>query len=152
MVSSTLSFHSCMERRLTLKSGFVYSQTNDRLWRKNRQPTSGSTCLGHDINRNWPYQWSVPGGASSNPCAQDFRGVSPPGSLRISRRSFATPSDFFAGLSQADAPETKVLSSWMDNIGRSSRGLKLYIDVHSYSQLFMTREHLPWNINRKLSH
>ncbi|MCJ1365983.1 hypothetical protein MMC16_005108 [Acarospora aff. strigata] len=95
--------------------GFVYSQTTDRLWRKNRQPTVGSTCLGHDINRNWPYQWSVPDGASSDPCAADFKGVSP-----------------------ANAPETKVLASWMDNIGRSSNGLKLYIDVHAYSQLFMT--------------
>ena len=56
--------------------GFVYSQTNDRLWRKNRQSTSGSSCLGHDINRNWNYQWATPGGASTDPCAQDFKGPS----------------------------------------------------------------------------
>ena len=38
--------------------GFSYSQTNNRLWRKNRSAApSGSTCLGTDINRNWPYQW-----------------------------------------------------------------------------------------------
>ena len=54
--------------------GFVYSQTTDRLWRKNRQTTSGSSCLGHDINRNWPYMWNVPGGASTDPCAEDFKG------------------------------------------------------------------------------
>ncbi|KAI4267089.1 MAG: hypothetical protein LQ337_008527, partial [Flavoplaca oasis] len=53
--------------------GFIYSQTNDRLWRKNRQSTSGSSCLGHDINRNWNYQWDTPGGASTDPCAQDFK-------------------------------------------------------------------------------
>lgn len=58
-------------------TGFVYTQTNDRLWRKNRQSTSGSSCLGHDINRNWNYQWATPGGASTDPCAQDFKGKLP---------------------------------------------------------------------------
>ncbi|GAB1317997.1 hypothetical protein MFIFM68171_08207 [Madurella fahalii] len=94
--------------------GFVYSQTNDRMWRKNRQTVSGSSCVGHDINRNWPYQWSISGGASTSPCAQDFRG----------RR-------------EGDAPETAALSSWLRTI-RANQGLKLYIDWHSYSQLFMT--------------
>lgn len=37
--------------------GFVYSQTTNRLWRKNRSAAPpGSDCLGTDINRNWPYQ------------------------------------------------------------------------------------------------
>ena len=31
--------------------GFVYSQTTDRLWRKNRQTVSGNSCVGRDINR-----------------------------------------------------------------------------------------------------
>jgi hypothetical protein len=86
------------------------------MWRKNRQTTAGSSCIGHDINRNWPYQWSVSGGASTNPCDEDFRGVS-----------------------QGDAPETVALSSWLQNI-KTAQGLKLFIDYHSYSQLFMTRE------------
>ncbi|KXX80208.1 Metallocarboxypeptidase A [Madurella mycetomatis] len=94
--------------------GFVYSQTTDRMWRKNRQTVSGSNCVGHDINRNWPYQWSISGGASTNPCAQDFKG----------RR-------------EGDAPETAVLSSWLRTV-KANQGLKLYIDWHSYSQLFMT--------------
>lgn len=96
--------------------GFVYSQTTDRMWRKNRQTVSGSSCVGHDINRNWPYQWSISGGASTNPCAQDFKG----------RR-------------EGDAPETAALSSWLRTV-RANQGLKLYIDWHSYSQLFMTRK------------
>lgn len=94
--------------------GFVYTQTNDRLWRKNRQSTAGSTCLGHDINRNWPFMWAVSGGASTNPCAQDFKGTS-------------------AG----DAPETQALSSWLLKT-KQAQGVKLFIDYHSYSQLFMT--------------
>ncbi|KAK2603613.1 hypothetical protein QQS21_004194 [Conoideocrella luteorostrata] len=93
--------------------GFKYTQTDDRLWRKNRQTTSGSSCMGHDINRNWPYKWDGRG-ASTNPCAEDFKGKS-------------------AG----DAPETKALSGFLQNI-KGAQGLKLYIDYHSYSQLFMT--------------
>lgn len=99
--------------------GFVYTQTNDRLWRKNRQTVSGSSCIGHDINRNWPYQWTVSGGASTNPCAQDFKGKS-------------------AG----DSPETVALSNWLQNV-KASQGMKLFIDWHAYSQLFMTRKRPP---------
>ena len=94
--------------------GFIYSQTNDRMWRKNRQSTSGSTCIGHDINRNWPFKWDTPGGASTSPCAQDFRGTS-----------------------QADAPETQALSAFL-LATKKAQGLKLFIDYHAYSQLFMT--------------
>jgi murein tripeptide amidase MpaA len=95
--------------------GFVFSQTTTRLWRKNRQSTAGSTCLGHDINRNWPWKWEVPGGASTNPCAEDFKGTSP-----------------------SDAPETTVLSAHLRNLGNSVQGLAMFIDYHAYSQLFMT--------------
>ncbi|KAG6130276.1 hypothetical protein E4U35_002016 [Claviceps purpurea] len=94
--------------------GFKYTQTNDRMWRKNRQTTNGSNCLGHDINRNWPYKWDVEGGASKNPCAEDFKGTA-------------------AG----DAPETKALSEFLRKV-KAEQGLKLYIDYHSYSQLVMT--------------
>ncbi|EXF73342.1 zinc carboxypeptidase [Colletotrichum fioriniae PJ7] len=94
--------------------GFIYTQTTNRLWRKNRQSTSGSSCIGHDINRNWPFQWSVTGGASTDPCAEDFK-----------------------GLSQGDAPETAALSAWLAKT-KSAQGLKLFIDFHAYSQLFMT--------------
>ncbi|PVH94062.1 Zn-dependent exopeptidase, partial [Periconia macrospinosa] len=52
--------------------GFAYTQTNDRLWRKNRQTVSGSTCYGRDINRNWPFQWSTAGGASTSPCSGTY--------------------------------------------------------------------------------
>ncbi|KAK4163834.1 putative carboxypeptidase [Cladorrhinum sp. PSN259] len=94
--------------------GFVYTQTNERLWRKNRQTNSGSSCVGRDINRNWNFQWSVTGGASTSPCAEDYKGAS-----------------------ASDAPETTALATFLRNI-KSSQGLKLFIDWHSYSQLFMT--------------
>jgi murein tripeptide amidase MpaA len=117
--------------------GFVYTQTNNRLWRKNRQTVSSSTCVGRDINRNWPYQWSVPGGASTDPCDETFK-----------------------GLVGGDATENKVLLAYTNKIqaaqgvqvrcvlllsrfflfkcSNMSGNSQLYIDVHSYSQLFMT--------------
>ncbi|KAK4188578.1 putative carboxypeptidase [Podospora australis] len=94
--------------------GFVYTQTNERLWRKNRQTNSGSSCVGRDINRNWDFQWSVTGGASTNPCAEDYKGAK-----------------------AADAPETAALASFIRS-KKAAQGLKLFIDWHAYSQLFMT--------------
>ncbi|KAJ8132919.1 hypothetical protein O1611_g705 [Lasiodiplodia mahajangana] len=54
--------------------GFAYTQTTQRLWRKNRQPgPNGSTCYGRDINRNWDFAWDAnPLGASTNPCSQTY--------------------------------------------------------------------------------
>ncbi|KAK7970312.1 hypothetical protein PG988_009385 [Apiospora saccharicola] len=39
--------------------GFTYTQSNDRLWRKNRMPRSSTSAKGTDINRNWPYKLLV---------------------------------------------------------------------------------------------
>lgn len=55
-------------------AGFVYTQTNTRLWRKNRQSVSSSTCIGTDINRNWAVGWNVAGGSSTDPCDETYRG------------------------------------------------------------------------------
>jgi len=102
--------------------GFVYSQTTDRLWRKNRQTVSGNSCVGRDINRkhtfclfvstmltrsqgNWPYKWEVAGGASTNPCSETYKGVA-------------------AG----DSPENLGLRTQINAL-RASRGISLYLDV-----------------------
>jgi carboxypeptidase T len=45
-------------------------------WRKNRQPTSGSTSIGTDLNRNYDYRWGCCGGASSTPSSSRYRGTS----------------------------------------------------------------------------
>jgi carboxypeptidase A2 len=94
--------------------GFVYSQTTDRLWRKNRQTVSGNSCVGRDINRNWPYKWEVTGGASTNPCSETYKGVA-------------------AG----DAPENRGLASQVNTL-RDSRGIRLYLDMHSYGQYILS--------------
>jgi len=93
--------------------GFAYTQTNDRLWRKNRQKTPSSSCIGRDINRNWPNHWDQRGGASTAPCDQDYKGPS-------------------AG----DGVETKALQAHLDGLA-AGNGIQLYMDIHSYSQLWM---------------
>ena len=45
-----------------------------RYWRKNRQPTPGSSAVGTDINRNYGYDWGCCGGSSSNPFDLTYRG------------------------------------------------------------------------------
>lgn len=96
--------------------GFAYTQSTDRMWRKNRQSTPSASCVGRDINRNWPNQWSQSGGASTSPCAEDYKGPS-------------------AG----DGTETKALKAHLDGVA-AGKGVQLYMDIHSYSQLWMYRE------------
>ncbi len=43
-------------------------------WRKNRQPTPGSTSIGTDLNRNYGYRWGLEGNTSKNPAAITYRG------------------------------------------------------------------------------
>lgn len=94
--------------------GFVYTQTNTRLWRKNRQPAPSGSCVGTDANRNWAAHWATTGGASTAPCDETYKGSA-----------------------ANSAPEIKALSSWQDAL-QKSQGVKFFIDFHSYSQLLMT--------------
>ena len=45
-------------------------------WRKNRQPTPGTTSIGTDLNRNYSYRWGGGGRTSTNPQAITYRGPS----------------------------------------------------------------------------
>uniref|UniRef100_A0A8H7TQW8 Peptidase M14 domain-containing protein n=1 Tax=Bionectria ochroleuca TaxID=29856 RepID=A0A8H7TQW8_BIOOC len=47
--------------------GFVYTHESERLWRKNRQIRNNQTCIGTDVNRNWPSHWNVPGAPGDTP-------------------------------------------------------------------------------------
>jgi carboxypeptidase T len=47
------------------------------LWRKNRQPNAGSTNVGTDLNRNYPYRWGCCNGSSTNTASIMFRGKAP---------------------------------------------------------------------------
>ncbi len=59
--------------------GHVYdvSRFPNGLWRKNRQPTPGSSSIGTDLNRNYDYKWGCCGGSSRNPAAWNYRGPKP---------------------------------------------------------------------------
>jgi carboxypeptidase T len=45
-----------------------------RAWRKNRQPNSGSTYVGTDLNRNYDYHWGCCGGSSGTKSSSTYRG------------------------------------------------------------------------------
>ena len=50
-------------------------------WRKNRQPTPGTSYIGTDLNRNYGYRWGGGGRTSTNPAAITYRGT----------KAFSTP-------------------------------------------------------------
>jgi carboxypeptidase T len=47
-----------------------------RHWRKNRQPNSGTTAIGTDLNRNYGYKWACCGGSSSSKSSDTYHGPS----------------------------------------------------------------------------
>lgn len=54
--------------------GYVFTHTNNRMWRKTRSTTSSPLgCRGADPNRNWGYMWNT-GGSSNAPCDDTFHG------------------------------------------------------------------------------
>ncbi|GIJ66422.1 M14 family zinc carboxypeptidase [Virgisporangium ochraceum] len=86
-----------------------------RSWRKNRQPNSGSSAVGTDLNRNWSYNWGCCGGSSGSTSSETYRG----------------PSAF-------SAPETAAFRNFV--LGRRIGGvqqIKMNIDFHTYSQLIL---------------
>lgn len=91
--------------------GYAYSWEHDRLWRKNRAPNANSTCVGTDPNRNWGYKWGGVG-TSGNPCSTTYHGPAP-----------------FSEL------ETQAVRDWVE---KYKDEIVLYINLHAYSQMWMT--------------
>ncbi len=86
-----------------------------RSWRKNRQPNSGSSAIGTDLNRNFGYNWGCCGGSSGSASSDTYRG----------------PSAF-------SAPETAVVRDFV--LSRRIGGvqqIKANIDFHTYSELVL---------------
>ncbi|CAH3148707.1 unnamed protein product, partial [Pocillopora meandrina] len=90
--------------------GYVYTWTQDRLWRKNRSPNHGSLCFGTDLNRNWQFSWGDHG-ASENPC-----------------------SFIYQGSSAMSEKEVQNLDRFLKSQLKRLAG---FLDVHSYSQMWM---------------
>jgi carboxypeptidase T len=86
-----------------------------RSWRKNRQPNPGSTNIGTDLNRNWPYNWGCCGGSSGSPSSATYRGS--------------------AGES---ATEVKVVANFVrGRVIGGKQQIKAGIDFHTYSELVL---------------
>ncbi|XP_025785811.1 carboxypeptidase A4 isoform X2 [Puma concolor] len=89
--------------------GYVYTQTQNRLWRKTRSINPGSRCVGTDPNRNWNASFAGEG-ASDNPCSEIYHG--PHANSEV---------------------EVKSVVDFIQEHGN----FKCFIDLHSYSQLLM---------------
>jgi murein tripeptide amidase MpaA len=86
-----------------------------RSWRKNRQPNSGSSAVGTDLNRNWSYRWGCCGGSSGTPSSATYRG----------------PSAF-------SAPETRAVRDFVaSRVVGGVQQLRTAIDFHTYSELVL---------------
>ncbi|XP_050711920.1 carboxypeptidase B-like [Eriocheir sinensis] len=90
--------------------GYLASWRKNRLWRKNTARTSGTKCVGVDLNRNFGYHWGDIG-SSSNPCSQLYRGP----------HAFSEP--------EAAA----VRDAMLEHKAR----IKAYVTFHSYGQLIL---------------
>jgi hypothetical protein len=84
-------------------------------WRKNRQPNSGSSNVGTDLNRNWPYQWGCCGGSSGSTSSETYRGPS-------------------AG----SAPEVRNVINFVNSrVVGGVQQIKTNIDFHTFSELVL---------------
>ncbi|GIJ23358.1 M14 family zinc carboxypeptidase [Micromonospora lutea] len=86
-----------------------------RSWRKNRQPNSGSSYVGTDLNRNWGFNFGCCGGSSGS-----------------------TSSDTYRGPSAFSAPETQALRNFVNSrVVGGVQQIKANIDFHTYSELVL---------------
>ncbi|MEI7033022.1 M14 family metallopeptidase [Streptomyces pratensis] len=86
-----------------------------RSWRKNRQPNSGTSAVGTDLNRNWAYKWGCCGGSSTSPSSDTYRGAGP-----------------------ESAPETRVVADFVrSRVVGGKQQITAAIDFHTYSELVL---------------
>ena len=86
-----------------------------RSWRKNRQPNSGSSNVGTDLNRNWAYNWGCCGGSSGSTGSSTYRGSGP-----------------------ESAPEVRVVANFVrSRVIGGRQQIRSHIDFHTYSQLIL---------------
>ncbi|XP_039757836.1 zinc carboxypeptidase A 1-like [Pararge aegeria] len=86
--------------------GYVYSMSNDRMWRKNRNKL-GNGLVGVDLNRNFDYNF----------CSHDS--------------SNKSTDDNYCGSRPFSEPETQAISNY---VRRNSYNLKFYFSIHAYGQ------------------
>uniref|UniRef100_A0A8D0DXA6 Peptidase M14 domain-containing protein n=1 Tax=Salvator merianae TaxID=96440 RepID=A0A8D0DXA6_SALMN len=90
--------------------GYIWSWTQNRLWRKNRSTISNSSCVGVDLNRNFNVAWGTID-ASKKPCDETY-----------------------CGSSAESEPETRAVATF---IRKQLSSIKAYLTMHSYSQMIL---------------
>ncbi|KAM4814896.1 mast cell carboxypeptidase A [Thomomys bottae] len=90
--------------------GYIWSWTQNRLWRKNRSRHQNSTCIGTDLNRNFDASWSS-SPSRDNPCKETYPGPAP-----------------------ESEKETAAMTSF---IRAHLQSIKAYLTFHSYSQMLL---------------
>merc|ERR1719220_234457 len=89
--------------------GVIYSETTNRMWRKNRADNNGNSCKGVDLNRNWGPDWAGPYSVSGSKC-----------------------SDVYYGSSAYSEPETQAVKSLIDEAP-----VFIHLDIHSYGAMIL---------------
>jgi len=89
--------------------GVIYSETTNRMWRKNRADNDGNSCKGVDLNRNWDPDWSGRQSTSGSKC-----------------------SDVYYGSSAFSEPETQAVKRLIDEAP-----VTIHLDIHSYGNILL---------------
>jgi len=104
--------------------GYEYSRTKNRLWRKNRSPTSHSefwngdeNCMGIDLNRNFPHQWHSLPSSSMYACTTSYRGPQP-----------------------SSEPEVLHVVNFLKRLTYPHPKFHAYFNLHAYGRFWL----LPW--------
>src|SRR5262249_20583977 len=115
--------------------GLTYSQGSPnnqldgvRLWRKNRRPINAEGCgsgMGVDLNRNYDYEWRLPG---DQPCPYFFDD---------NGASDDPANEVYRGPAAGSEPELKALQVLTND---PNRHFAARIDYHNYKQLIL----YPW--------
>lgn len=100
------------------------------MWRKTRQPSETSTCVGVDPNRNYDSHWMENGGASYDPC-----------------------DEFYGGPKPYSEPEIQAMADFVSSIRDK---VNVLLAFHSYSQLLLspyghTSEEFPPNFDDQMA-
>ncbi|MFD4261559.1 M14 family metallopeptidase [Streptomyces sp. NPDC058534] len=89
-----------------------------RWWRKNRQPTPGTSYVGTDLNRNWAFKWGCCSGSGDQPYYGTYRGPA-----------------------AESAPETQALADFVrSRVVGGRQQITAAIDFHTAGRLVMW----PW--------